>query len=181
VPLAVFFFLIWTETGQVWSVDAWLRRRRGVTVLRPVPIWPLRLICYQISLVYLSSALWKLLYPIWRDGSAVYWVLSLNAFHRFPWPLPNAVEPILPVLTWGIVLFELLFPLLVWRPATRTLTLWIGVGLHFGLCLTLELGPFSLVMVGSYIAFLDPHQVAKLLSHLGTRQLTISSSPASAL
>ena len=175
VPLAVFFCLIWTDTGQVWSVDAWRRCQTGVTTpLRSVPIWPLRLLRFQISLVYVGSALWKLLYPTWRDGSAVYWALSLNAFHRFPWPIPGGVEPILTLATWGTVLFELFFPLLVWRPSTRTIALFLGVMLHFGLWLTLELGPFSFVMVTSYLAFLDPQWVAKRLDRRFRPPLTIS-------
>jgi hypothetical protein len=182
VLLCVFFCLIWTETGQVWSVDAWRRLRRGlIEPVQSVPIWPLRLICYQISLVYLSSALWKLLYPAWRDGSAVHWVLNLNAFHRFPWPLPTAVEPMLSLATWGIVLFELSFPFLVWRARTRTIALILGLALHIGLWLTLELGPFSFLMVASYIAFLDPHEVAKRLGPPLTKPLTIPSSQTSSV
>ncbi len=127
-----------------------------------MPIWPLRLIRCQVSLIYLSSALWKLLYPIWRDGSAVYWALNLNAFHRFPWQLPVAAEPLVVLLTWGTLLFELFFPLLVWFRVTRTPTLLAGLGLHLGLWLTLEIGPFSLVMMASYIAFLDPSRVARI-------------------
>ena len=159
VMLVVLFCLIWAETGRVWSLDA--RRAGASQYAGGVPIWPLRLIRWQVSLIYLSSALWKLLYPTWRDGSAVYWALNVNTFHRFPWPLPVAAEPFVVVLTWTTLLFELLFPVLVWFRATRIATLVLGIGLHLGLLIMLELGPFSLVMIACYIAFLDPHQVAE--------------------
>ena len=92
VELVVLFCLIWTETGRVWSLDA--RRRPADAAPQPgwLPIWPLRLIRAQVALIYLSSALWKLMYPAWRDGTAVYWVLNLNAFHRFPWPIPVGLD-----------------------------------------------------------------------------------------
>lgn len=159
VVMVVLFCLIWTDTGRVWSLDA---RRRNRPAVGGIPIWPLRLIRCQVSLIYLSTALWKLLHPVWRDGSAVYWALNLNTFHRFPWTLPVAAEPLVTLLGWSTLLFELSFPVLVWFRRTRVPTLILGVALHLGLWLTLELGPFSWVMVASYIAFLDPHRVAGL-------------------
>jgi hypothetical protein len=155
VVLVVLFCLLWTDTGRVWSLDA---RRRAALGGDPgdVPVWPLRLIRCQVSLIYLGSALWKLLSPAWRDGSAVYWALNLNTFHRFPWPIPIAAEPYVAFLTWGTLLFELSFPVLVWFRATRLPTLALGIAMHLGLWLALELGPFSWVMMASYIAFLDP-------------------------
>ena len=160
VVLVVLFCLAWTQSGRVWSLDA-RRRGGGEAAAGTVPIWPLRLIRVQVSLIYLSSALWKLLYPAWRDGTAVYWALNLNAFHRFPWQLPVAAEPLVVLLTWGTLLFELFFPLLVWFRATRVPTLLLGLALHLGLFATLEIGPFSWVMMASYLAFLDPTWVAQ--------------------
>jgi hypothetical protein len=160
IALVVIFGLLWTETGRAWSVDARRRPRNTWDQVAGVSVWPLRLIRCQVCLVYASSALWKLLYPAWRDGSAVYFAINLNAFHRFPWPLPVAVEPYIPLLTWSTLLFELLFPILVWFRVTRTPTLVAGILLHLGLWITLELGPFSLVIMASYIAFLDPQRVA---------------------
>lgn len=175
VALSLLFCLIWTETGRVWSLDA--RRRSSANPSAPprLPIWPLRLVRAQVAIVYFSSALWKLLYPAWRDGTAVYWALNINVFHRFPWPLPVQFEPLLAILTWGTLLFEFFFPLLVWFRATRGPTLLVGIGLHLGLWMTLEIGPFSWVMMASYVAFLDPDRVA------GLRWPTIQSSLVTAL
>ena len=180
VLLAVFFCLLWMETGQVLSVDAWQRARKGIATPLPLaPIWPLRLMRSQISLIYMSSALWKLLYPSWRDGSAGYWVLSQNMFQRFPWTVPSALEPVVPLFTWAILLFELLFPLLVWCRISRRATLVIGLALHFGLWLTLEVGPFSFIMMASYIAFVDPASLARGVRWVSEKPLTIPSSQAS--
>jgi hypothetical protein len=163
VAIVVVFCLIWANTGLVWSADA---RRRNLAGKSPVgapstPIWPLRIIRYQVALIYLSSALWKLLYPSWRDGTAAYWAINLNGFHRFPVEIPVAFEPVFYLLTWSTVLFELFFPLLVWFRATRVPCLIAGIGLHLGLFLALELGPFSWAMIATYVAFLDPEWVAQ--------------------
>ena len=153
------FCLIWAETGRVWSLDA---RRNPQRESEDVAAWPLYLIRCQMAVIYFTSGLFKVLSPAWRDGSAIHWVLNLNSFHRFPWVPGPAVEPLLSLLTWGTLLFELAFPVLVmWRP-TRTITVLAGIGLHLGMGVTLELGLFSWVMLAGYIAFLDPIRVPQL-------------------
>ena len=165
VMLNLMFCLVWAETGRVWSVDAMRRSPAAQAELAKegVAPWPLWLMRFQLAVVYGSSGLWKFANTPWRDGSAVYWALNLNIFHRFPWPMPAAVEPLLSLLTWGTVAFELAFPVLVCFRQTRNLTLLAGIGLHLGLGLTMELGPFSLVMVAAYVAFLDPTRTPAMM------------------
>ena len=163
VETVLIFCLLWAPTGRVLSVDAWWRTRRGkVLPAGSTPAWPLMLMRCQVALIYFSSGLHKLAFSAWRDGSAVYWSLSLNDFHRIPWTIPPAAAPFLAILAWGTLAFELLFPILVSIRATRTATLIAGIGLHLGLWATLELGPFSWVMVASYIAFVDPARISKV-------------------
>jgi hypothetical protein len=159
VMTVLLFCLIWAETGQVWSLDA---RWAGHDEVRPVPAWPLWLMRCQVAIVYLSSGLYKFAYPMWRDGTAVHWALNLNAFHRFPWPLPVTAAPLEAFLTWSTLLFELTFWLLVLFRRTRPLALIGGVGLHLGLFATMELGPFSFLMVASYVCYLDPERAKNL-------------------
>lgn len=161
VMTVLLFCLLWASTGIVWSLDA-----RG-TVVHSVPsqpAWPLWLMRCQIAIVYLSSGLYKFAYPTWRDGTAVHWALNLNAFHRFPWPLPVQLAPFEAFLTWGTLLFELGFWLAVLFRRTRPWALVAGIGLHAGLLATLELGPFSFLMVASYICYLDPSWASRLRS-----------------
>jgi hypothetical protein len=159
VMTVLLFCLVWTETGQVWSLDArWADRRE----IRPLPAWPLWLMRCQVAIVYLSSGLYKFAYPMWRDGTAVHWAMNLNAFHRFPWPLPVAAAPLEAFLTWSTLLFELTFWLLVIFRWTRPWALIGGAALHAGLFATMELGPFSFLMVASYVCYLDPERTKNL-------------------
>jgi hypothetical protein len=45
---------------------------------------------------------------------------------------------------------------------TRIVALVTGVTMHFGIWATMEVGPFTWVMLASYIAFLDPARVARM-------------------
>jgi hypothetical protein len=159
VMTVLLFCLLWANTGGVWSLDA-RKRPAGQPALQPA--WPLWLMRFQIAIVYLSSGLYKFASPMWRDGTAVHWALNLNAFHRFPWPFPIQLAPLEALLTWGTLAFELGFWLLVLFRRTRPIALVAGVGLHAGLFATLELGPFSFLMVASYICYLAPETTCNL-------------------
>jgi hypothetical protein len=182
VMTVTLFCLVWADTGRLWSVDA-LRARRPVSEPLPLqPVWPLDLIRCQIAAIYGASGLWKLFGPTWRDGSAVHYALNLDIFNRFPGEIPPSAAWILMGATYGVLAWELAFPVLVCFRRTRRFTLAAGVALHLGLWATLELGTFSWIMIASYVAFLDPAWVARNTdgwTHL--RLARSSASPRSAI
>jgi hypothetical protein len=164
------FCLIWADCGAVWSVDAWLERRRfwksGEGPL-PWAIAPLRLIRFQIGLLYLNAGLWKLLNAPWRDGSAVHYVLDNDAFRRLPFDMPVTLDWLMTLLTYGTLIFEIGFPVFyLFRPTRKTILL-AGIALHLGLWAGIEVGPFPFVMFASYGAFLDPWWVERFSRRFG--------------
>jgi len=175
VLVVLLFCLVWADSSRVWSVDAWLTRSVNAPPAR-VPSWPLLLMRGQVALIYFSSGLWKISYPMWRDGSAVHWALSLNIFHRLPWPVPVSWSPVVAAITWSTVLFEIFFPLLVLFRATRGPTLVGGILLHLGLLVMLELGPFSYLMMASYLAFVDPDRIPDLFQRRARLRHRVNSS-----
>jgi len=165
VVVVVLFCLVWVDCGRIWSIDAWrARRTRIAPLVAPAtePIWPLRLICFQVALIYFNSGLWKLNGQLWRDGSAVHYASALNVFHRFPLEVPAASDWPMTIGTYVTLAWEIGFPLLLLHRWTRRLALVIGVLLHAGMAATLELGPFSGIMIASYVAFLQPEAMARI-------------------
>jgi hypothetical protein len=172
VLLVVLFCLLWADCGKRISVDAWLAARSG-PVGPPVatqPIWPLRLLQIQVALIYLNSGLWKLFGETWRDGSAIHYALEYNLLHRFPFEIPSGLEVWLVVATFTTLLWELGFAFLVLHPVTRRIALVMGVLVHGGIFVLLEIGVFSWVMMATYLAFLDPERVAQLVGRWGARR-----------
>ncbi len=156
VMAVLLFCLLWADTGALWSIDAVRRQRRGTSrgsLLQPV--WPLLLIRCQVALIYGSSGLWKLFGSAWRDGTAVYYTLNINIFHRFPYQVPDSFSWFLSLATYATIAWEIAFPVLVMFRRTRWLALLSGVALHLGLWVALEVGPFSWVMMAAYVAFLE--------------------------
>jgi hypothetical protein len=169
VHYVLMFCLALAETGEVWSVDSWLRRRRGDTSTRAVKIWPLRLFRAQVALIYFITGFWKFQDVHWRDGSALHYVMNNLTFRRYPIDLPSWVDPMLTLMTYLTVAWELSFPFLLFNRITRRVVLLLGLGMHVGMWAALEIGPFSWVMIGSYLAFLDPDWFAATATRLQAR------------
>lgn len=176
----VLFYLIWADCGSRLSIDERRSRRRhrdlpisptvvSATTNEPrnptQPIWPLRLIQTQVAMIYAASGLFKLLQPMWRDGSAVYYTTGQNIYGRIfhVYPLPTDFAWALTMLTYATVLWEISFPLLLLNRSTRRVALATGVAMHLGIWATMEVGPFTWMVLASYAAFLSP-QTARRLS-----------------
>ena len=152
----VLFYLCFTDAGQKWSVDAWLRERRGYRV-RVAPSWvsatlhnlAVVAMIHQIVMVYVGSALWKVQSPVWRDGTAVYYPLQTEAYS--PWN--DVLQPVfantvfISGATWTAIVVQLFFPvLLIYRP-TRMVALVIVTGMHLGIGFLMGIMYFSLAMI----------------------------------
>lgn len=153
------FYLLFVDAGAVWSADA---ARRGRQVPPDQPIWPLRLLRYQVCMMYASAALWKLFEPSWRDGSALHYALNYDAVQRWPAEIPAMLAPVLVGLSWLTLAWEGLFAPAMLTRRTRAIALWTGVALHLGMWSVLELGPFTFTVLAAYVAFLEPEHVPAL-------------------
>jgi len=170
---SVLFCMVWADCGSVLSVDAWLAARRrpfdSMEERVAQAVWPLRLIRIQVCIIYLNSGLWKFFNAVWRDGAAVHYSISLNIFHRLPFGLPPSLDWTTTIATYMTMFWEISFPVMMFHPVTRRLALILGVLFHGGMWTMLELGPFSWVMISSYLAFLDPLAVSRLISYGSVR------------
>jgi vitamin K-dependent gamma-carboxylase-like protein len=166
---AFLFCLVWADCGSVWSLDAWLAARRHAAVSPVVEsgsIAPLRLIRFQVALIYFNAGLWKIFNPYWRDGSAVHYVVQSNVYRRLPHGMPLAFDQLVSVLTYATLAWELTFAFLLFFSRTRRIALIAGILIHLGMLSTIEIGPFHVVMLTSYLAFLEPEDVPRLPDRL---------------
>ena len=143
------------------SIDAWIRARRGRPILPTVPATAHRVIQLQTIIIYGMSGLDKLEGSTWRSGTAVYYAMSNLNFNRFPGLLDpllawRPMQFLMQIGTWVTLAWELLFPILVLFAPTRLIAILIGVGVHTGIGAFVMVGSFSLGIMWTYLAFLDP-------------------------
>lgn len=135
-----------------WSVRPWWFAGARTAP----PQYGLRLMQWQLLLIYWCTVWLKAPDPYWRRGETISHMLMSN-FARFPTPSVAFMGLWDPILTWGTLVVELMVPILLWQRKFRFLGMALGLGLHAGIALTAKLALFSLTMVPLYLAFLEQH------------------------
>ena len=158
------FYLVLMPSAAVFSVPAWMARRRGAPLATVRPAWGLVLFRFQMGLIYVGSAWEKLNGADWTGGNALYYVSRLddNFSHG---PIIDSVFSSLAVcrvLTWAALAIEVLLPILLWFSGTRRFGIVLGVLFHFGLERTMNLFLLSWLMMLGLLAFLETEDFERL-------------------
>lgn len=103
----------------------------------------------QISIVYATAGLTKVLGPSWRDGTAVYYSLSADEYQMSG--ISEAIRRnafVVGLGTYSTVLFQVLFPaLIVANKWTRRLAVACGVVFHLAIAGCMNLLTFAAHML----------------------------------
>lgn len=156
------FWMLFADSGAVWSLDVkWGRRAAELLV----PVAPLRVMQLQVAVIYLCAALLKN-GSTWQNGTAVYHAMQLSDWVRplGKWLLayPFACE----LMTRGTLFVEAGFIVLAFSPIVsqvmRALAIAMVLGLHAGIFLTMRVGLFSLIMPVTMLLFVRPEWIGRL-------------------
>ncbi len=145
------------SSGQSWSVDRWLVRRRGGPLRPPSTVsanLALRLIQLHLCLIYASAGLAKLRGKSWWDGTAALIILVTPEYRVRDLTWLAAFPSVVYLLTHLTIALELFYPILVWVRLLRPIVVVGMILLHAGIELTLGLTEFSLAMIAGNFAFL---------------------------
>ncbi len=166
--------------GDLWSVDAWLRRRRArqespaaaLPDLRS-PIWPQRLAQILFGMIYFGAAITKLHTPEFFSGDQlVFWMITnLNNEHslgEYMSQHPLAIS----VSCFITFLWELIFIFTIWNRKLKWPMLAVGTVFHVMTVFTLGLIIFPIVIMAAYMAFLDEADIQTILNWRFVRWLT---------
>lgn len=159
-------------SGASCSVDRLIRQWKGSAPAVPelVSLWPQRLIQFQVALVYFTTVWHKAFGTHWRDGTATYYPLHLNEFHRF-W-LPDFMRewpPFIMATTYGTLVVELALATLVFFKPWRKWALLGGVGLHLFIEYAMNIPLFGLLMIATYLSFFEGEEVSAWAKRVGER------------
>lgn len=155
-------FLAVSPVGSALSLDQ--RRKTGVFwSAQTRPIWPVRLLQVQMSIIYLFSVQTKLAGETWLQGTATSYALRLKELERVAvpeWFSTNAV--LMNLMAWSTLAIELGLAIMVWNRRWRPWVLGAGVILHVSIDATLLVGIFSFAMFVLYLSWLSPATVERL-------------------
>jgi hypothetical protein len=139
--------------GRVWSVAHAIGPRARDA--ESVPVYGLRLMQWQLAVVYVTTLWLKLPDEYWRNGQVcAYFSLSFYSTRpndtflvRHEWV--STVQTYLSLATEGSV------PWLLWMRRTRLLGFVAGLALHAAIAVTSILAIFSVCLLPGYLSFLD--------------------------
>jgi hypothetical protein len=157
------FLLFVSPLGRVWSLDHVLRPRPDDAA--DVPAYGLRLMQWQLFVLYTTTVWLKVPDPFWRTGQVLAY-FGLSQYSRNPNDLFLVHHEWVSALgTYLTIATELAIPWLLWFRKTRPLGLLAGFWLHFTIAWTAGgLVIFSMCMFAPYLAFLQRADVDWLVS-----------------
>lgn len=157
------FFMFFSASGYAYSLDRWIKLKRGLApeVPEEKAPWALRLIQIQFSLIYIATVMFKMKGEYWADGTAVYIATRLDEFVKFSVPLILNSMIMIKLLTWGTLVVEFALGTLVWVKELRYWVLLAGVGLHIGIELTMNIPLFEIIMIAAMICMVDSKDIQR--------------------
>jgi hypothetical protein len=150
------FVLLFSPLGKDWNPWNLFRQWNKKQIIFKAPQYGLVLIQLQVFIIYWQTVIQKLGDQYWAKGESItYFLLSHHGRFLGSWPV--AWHDLLDKINYLTLIIELAIPILLWIRNTRRLGLWIGIGLHLSIAiLGVNLALFSLTMIVSYLAFIDP-------------------------
>jgi hypothetical protein len=162
IALHVLFLLGFSRCSAVWSLDSLGNPHRS-DFCRLSSAAPRRLIQILICCVYVGAVITKLRSPTFVNGDLL--TFSLLDDHwgggRFGMWLTTLPHVAL-LMSHATLLFEILFPVLVWNPRWRLPLVAMAFIVHAAMGWLLSLGIFSPVMFAALLAFLEERDLARL-------------------
>lgn len=141
------------------------------------PLWAQRLAQAQVSIIYLSSGLSKLVDPDWRGGVVLSDRLAKHAWMAVDKGVPQRWMDFLAspstssAIAKAAIATELFLAFALWIPRTRIVALWLGVWFHLLIQISSQVETFSLLMWLVLCLFATPDVHARKLFYDPSRPL----------
>lgn len=152
---AVAFWLVFTPSSEVWSVDSWLRNRKRPPFDPLISAWAWRALQLQMCFVYYSAFFAKTGGWYWSSGEAVYIALRFESLQRLPLPISLDNVVIANVFTFGTLAVEAALFTLIWVKEFRYYVIALGLCLHLTIDWCMAIPMFEWMMIVSFVLFID--------------------------
>lgn len=170
IALVLLFF---ADPAARWSLDARRRAKSGEwfapgsqPALLGTMFHNLALVALtaQVCFVYASGALYKAGGAPWEGGYAVYNPLQTARFGTWPVlsDLVTAWGPMVTIASWGSIILQVAFPLMLLTRPTRLIGLLGILSFHIGIAVLMGLPWFSLTMIAIDSIFIRDRTWARL-------------------
>lgn len=156
----ILFYLVFADSyryfvlfKQKWQDD---ERQKLLNLLSNLAALSIML---QLCVAYFSAGVTKLIEPVWWQGEATYYAMSMERYIGTSFNKNLIQQKWIDYATnYGTLVFELLFPVLIWIRKFRKPLLYAGVLFHACIYIFLMIYGFEIVFVLTYGLFLPNRQ-----------------------
>lgn len=153
--VAMLFLFMFAPAAQMYSIDRWRQRRRGLEAEQLHAPWVQRAMQCQIALLWLMAGFHKAHGTLWYSGSAMYYILGQIGFAARGVEALMNYPLIYTTLTFATVFTELAIPFLLWFRSARPYATAMVLGIQIWILLFLTLPVFPLFTIASTILFFE--------------------------
>ncbi|MFK5921869.1 MAG: HTTM domain-containing protein [Verrucomicrobiota bacterium] len=155
------FLILVSPLGKAWKLGgSWLPKTISV------PVYGITLMQLQVLVIYWQTVIGRLQDTWWMNGEFfAFFMLS----HHSRWPGLWVVEmmPLMRLLTWGTLVFEMVLPILLFVPRTRWWGIVLGIIFHLAIVVASNnITMFSLTMIMTYFVFLREADISAISAWL---------------
>jgi hypothetical protein len=151
-------YLAIAPSGDVWSVDAWWRGRRGQSD-QPQPAVSARiatrLIQIHLCVIYLFGGISKMRGETWWDGTAMWFAAASYEYQSIDLTWLANYPRIFALATHATVFWEVGYAALIWPRWTRPWMLGMAVAVHGAIAIAMGMATFGMMMIIANLAFID--------------------------
>lgn len=173
------FYLLFANTTAYYSVDAqWLKKKRekrkGTELYKVEMIFhnfAILACIIQACILYMVSGLYQVMGDMWNSGTAVYYVLQVDAFSNpmFKELILNN-DYLIVLSTYSAILVKLAFPFLLLNKKTKYIGVLFMVLFHLGIGVVMGLVTFSLIMVMADLVMMTDQEYSKLANYYNQKK-----------
>lgn len=156
----ILLYLPFTNSYKYFSFSKYKERR----ILNFVSNLAVYSIMIHLCLAYFISGIHKAHSDVWFNGVATYYILNLE---RFISPLNHLISKnafYIVCSTYFTIMFELLFPFLIWFKQTRKVFLISGIFLHLSIYFLMMIYDFEILFISIYGFFITDSYYLKIIN-----------------
>ena len=138
------FYAIFFPSGAMFSIDS---RGKAAAPADGYARLCLRVLQFQLCIVYLSAGFEKCFGAEWWDGNAIWYSLNEEQFRQFDFSWIAQVPLVAKLMGWWTLLIECGYAVAMWIPRLRRFWLLQTILLHLGIGLFMGLHAFAAMMI----------------------------------
>lgn len=163
------FYLAFCDSCARLSVRNLWSRKKPRQTSDPLTSAMMRLMQFQICIIYAFTGFEKLKGATWWEGTALWTVLANPQMVQWDWSFLRHVPLVIVAGSFISVLFEVYFPAAMMSRRWRKPWLLLGTAFHLTIGLSMGLMHFSLFMISTYFLFLEPATLERALTWIQGR------------